>query len=188
MEGLCFFWRFTGFRTFALLVGATSRRRWDWGNGGMMLTGEKRSASRKTWPSANLPAKYVSWPDLGSNQGLGCERLASDRLILQAWISFEQYIALQLVHHRKHSPRPLQIGSVWCSRKRIVIHCQNRRQHMNALFEKKVQNFWILTVVISNPWTGLDRPRGFQEVEAPRFQDSRHKKVVRLSALRTGHL
>jgi len=36
--------------------------------------------------------------------------------------------------------------------------------------------------------TGLDRPRVFQEVEAPRFQDSRHMKVVRLSALRTGRL
>jgi len=36
--------------------------------------------------------------------------------------------------------------------------------------------------------TGLDRPRGFQDVEAPRFQDSRHMKVVRLSALRTGRL
>ena len=40
----------------------------------------------------------------------------------------------------------------------------------------------------SNPITGLDRPRGFQEVEAPRFQDNRHMKVVRLSALRTGRL
>jgi hypothetical protein len=40
----------------------------------------------------------------------------------------------------------------------------------------------------SNPITGLDRPRGFQEVEGPRFQDSRHIKVVRLSALKTGHL
>ena len=30
--------------------------------------------------------------------------------------------------------------------------------------------------------------RGFQEVEAPRFQDNRHMKVVRLSALRTGRL
>jgi hypothetical protein len=38
----------------------------------------------------------------------------------------------------------------------------------------------------SNPITGLDRHRGFQEVEAPRFQDNRHMKVVRLSALRTG--
>jgi len=40
----------------------------------------------------------------------------------------------------------------------------------------------------SNPITGLGRPRGFQEVEAPRFQDSRHIMVVRLSALRTGRL
>jgi hypothetical protein len=41
------------------------------------------------------------------------------------------------------------------------------------------------TPVKSNPITGLNRPRGFQEVEAPRFQDNRHMKVVR-SALRTG--
>jgi hypothetical protein len=34
----------------------------------------------------------------------------------------------------------------------------------------------------------MDRPWAFQEVEAPRFQDNRHIKVVRLSALRTGHL
>jgi hypothetical protein len=32
------------------------------------------------------------------------------------------------------------------------------------------------------------RPWGFQEVDAPRFQDSRHMKVVRLSVLRTGCL
>jgi len=31
-------------------------------------------------------------------------------------------------------------------------------------------------------------PGGFQEVETPGFQDSRHMKVVRLSALRTGRL
>jgi len=36
--------------------------------------------------------------------------------------------------------------------------------------------------------TGLDRPRGFQEDEAPRFQDNWYMKVVRLPALRTGHL
>ena len=35
---------------------------------------------------------------------------------------------------------------------------------------------------------GLDRPRGFQEVEAPRFQDNRHMKAVGLSARRTGRL
>ena len=32
------------------------------------------------------------------------------------------------------------------------------------------------------------RPTGFQEVEAPRFQENWHMKVVRLSALRTGRL
>jgi hypothetical protein len=42
--------------------------------------------------------------------------------------------------------------------------------------------------VKSFPATGLDRPSGFQEVEAPEFLDNRHMKVVRLSALRTGRL
>ena len=43
-------------------------------------------------------------------------------------------------------------------------------------------------VKLNNPITGLDRPRGFQEVEVPRFQDNRHMKMVRLSALRIGRL
>jgi hypothetical protein len=37
----------------------------------------------------------------------------------------------------------------------------------------------------SNPCTGLERPWGFHEDEAPRFNDSQHMKVVRLSALCT---
>jgi hypothetical protein len=40
----------------------------------------------------------------------------------------------------------------------------------------------------NNPITVPDRPWGFQEVEGPRFQDNRHMKVVRFSALRTGRL
>jgi hypothetical protein len=36
--------------------------------------------------------------------------------------------------------------------------------------------------------TGLDRARGFQETEAPRFEGNRHMKVASLSALRTGRL
>jgi len=40
----------------------------------------------------------------------------------------------------------------------------------------------------SNPITVLGRPWGFQEVEAPRFQDNQHMKVVRLSAVRTSRL
>jgi len=38
------------------------------------------------------------------------------------------------------------------------------------------------------PSTGLDRLLGFQKVVAPIFQDSRHMKVVSMSALRSGHL
>ena len=36
--------------------------------------------------------------------------------------------------------------------------------------------------------TSLDSSRGFQEFEVPIFQDNRHMKVVRLSALHTGRL
>jgi hypothetical protein len=40
----------------------------------------------------------------------------------------------------------------------------------------------------SYPITGLDRSLGIQEVVAPRFQDNRHMKVVRLTALSIGRL
>jgi hypothetical protein len=40
----------------------------------------------------------------------------------------------------------------------------------------------------SFPATGLDRPLGLQEAEAPEFLDNLHMKVVSLSALRTGRL
>jgi hypothetical protein len=46
----------------------------------------------------------------------------------------------------------------------------------------------IIRVNKSNPITGLDRPWGFQEVKAPRFQDTRHMKAVRLLVLCTGCL
>ena len=37
-------------------------------------------------------------------------------------------------------------------------------------------------------FTCLDRPWDLQEADAPRLQDNRHTKVVRMSALRTGRL
>jgi hypothetical protein len=50
----------------------------------------------------------------------------------------------------------------------------------------------IVTLISSSvsryPVTDLDRPWGFQKFEAPRFQDNRHMKEVRLSALRPGRL
>ena len=56
----------------------------------------------------------------------------------------------------------------------------------------EVQNFTtefnILGNIVSNPLKSLDRPWGIQQVYAPRFQDNRHMRMVRLSALRTGRL
>jgi len=43
-------------------------------------------------------------------------------------------------------------------------------------------------IKVRNPIIGLDKPRGFQEVDAPIFKDIGYMKVVRLSALRTGRL
>ena len=40
----------------------------------------------------------------------------------------------------------------------------------------------------NNPSTSLDKPRGLQETETPRFQDNRQTQPVRLSALRTDRL
>jgi len=40
----------------------------------------------------------------------------------------------------------------------------------------------------TNPVQAYYRPRGFQEFEAPRFQDNRYMKVGRLSAQLPGHL
>ena len=48
--------------------------------------------------------------------------------------------------------------------------------------------YGLIYQLVSNFITGLDRPRGFQEFEVPRFQDNRNMKVVRLSALGTGRL
>ena len=66
----------------------------------------------------------------------------------------------------------------------------------NGLFRYIVANILhdndiIIIIIISehsNPCTGLFGSRGFQEVENPRFQDSRHMKVLRLSGLGTGRL
>jgi len=46
----------------------------------------------------------------------------------------------------------------------------------------------VLLITKRNPITILDSVWGFQEAEAFRFQENRHLKVVRLSALRTGRL
>jgi hypothetical protein len=67
----------------------------------------------------------------------------------------------------------------------------NLRNHSSQFDIDKIPTLLYSTdcqVFLSFPTTGLDRPLGFQEVEAPEFLDNRHMKVVRLSALRTGRL
>ena len=52
----------------------------------------------------------------------------------------------------------------------VSVYAKNIFSYVNTNLHKVGQ---------SNPITGLDRPWGFQEVEAPRYQDNRHMKVVR---------
>ena len=58
----------------------------------------------------------------------------------------------------------------------------------NIQNEFALVHLWLVILEKSNPITGLERPWGFQEFEAPRFQDSRHVKVVGLSALGAGSI
>jgi murein tripeptide amidase MpaA len=57
----------------------------------------------------------------------------------------------------------------------------SQRSHLNEREEEEQSE----QLQSSSLVAGLDRPLGFQEVEAPRFLDNRHLKVVRLLALRT---
>ena len=70
-------------------------------------------------------------------------------------------------------PCKLQIAELWHAARRGI------RWRTQSIVKKAKE---------SNLITGLDRHWRFQEGEARRFQDNRHMKVVRLSALRTGLL
>ena len=52
---------------------------WVWSVGGMILTGENRSAGRKTGHSATLSTINLIWTDLGSKLGHRGERPTNDR-------------------------------------------------------------------------------------------------------------
>ena len=63
----------------------------------------------------------------------------------------------------------------------------------NPLLPPHLDIFQLRTIFCSYknkaiPLHSLDWSRGFQEVLTPRFQDNRHKKVVKLSVLSTGLL
>ena len=60
-----------------------------------------------------------------------------------------------------------------------LIHKEFFTMHGHKILKKKLQRFH---------YRSKQAPWGFQEFEAPRFQDSRHMKVVRILALRTSRL
>ena len=58
---------------------------------------------------------------------------------------------------------------------------------LEAIFRLNIKEciYIYIYMKVKQSITDLEGPRGFQEVQTPRFQDSRHKKVVRLSAPRS---
>ena len=108
--------------------------------------------------------KAVGWYEASKRREFGCEIwrlicLVSQRLIMQG-------------------ARKFMFRWAWWS-----ISSRSSFSLIITLLERTLRQ-----IFFSNPITGLERPWGFQEVEAPRFQDNQHMKVVRLSALRTGRL
>jgi hypothetical protein len=73
------FWKVPRLLPFVRLVSTTCR--WSWGrsSGGMVLTGETRSAGRKNCLSANLSTTDLTGTGLGSNPHLRGDRPATNR-------------------------------------------------------------------------------------------------------------
>jgi len=104
-------------------------------------------------------------------------------------------------------PRKLSID-LWTARKTLGRNLENsllkcpggipevlvRVEHYQSVRRIEQQQLVRLEILTKNvecradPSTGLDRTRGLPDAEAPRFQDNRHMKAVRLSALCTVRL
>jgi hypothetical protein len=78
------------------------------------------------------------------------------------------------------------IQVLYFARANVVLLCL--RPHATKYLQPRERILLVLDRLKSNTCTGLNWPWDFQEVEAPRLQNSRHMKVVRLSALSTGRL
>jgi len=68
-------------------------------------------------------------------------------------------------------------------KKSIKERCNKISNDHNSVFKHNDHNATLFKVKQS-----LYRPRGFQEVEVPRFQENRLMKVATLSSPSTGHL
>jgi len=84
-----------------------------------------------------------------------------------------------------------RISTAKCKRNQnppIFRICVTNSPVQNFLFKPHFLSHNKVTQRYNNSITGLDKSWGLQKVQISRFQDNRHMKVVRLSALRTGRL
>jgi hypothetical protein len=65
----------------------------------------------------------------------------------------------------------------------LLLNCPSKCDRWrSSIWPPLLYTVWILRKRYNNPCTDLYRPWGIQEVEASKFRDNRHMKVVRLSA------
>ena len=84
-----------------------------------------------------------------------------------------------------------------CSHGLSMPHCIKVKSHKKkcsktrpgcTVYLNNIIYFVQFSIHKSSPVTGLEWPRGFQEVKVPRFHDNGTGRVIRLSALCTGRL
>ena len=131
--------------------------------------------------ATNTHSEYVTSIAFPWQQAL-CERASVLRLYIHLPVLFQYGSRIQLILWRRWSK--------W--RRKFITHTEhNHRSYETArwcFIETYVRIIRNIYIKQNNPITGLDKPWGLHEFEAPRFQDNRHTKVARLSALRTGRL
>ena len=123
-----------------------------------------------------------SWPVLGWTFPFTFTVVLSLQFVFVLWLLCCIYML----------PSPQQRQSPQWARSSVLSKLHDHTRHTTfgrtPLDEGMAWSRHLYLVKVEQTITGLDRSWGFQEVEALRFLDSRHMKVVRLSALRTDHL
>jgi len=93
-------------------------------------------------------------------------------------MSLDAYVVNKMTEICKFKPEryPIYLWAVLNADSLFKDYCPLRCDAPNTLFGTQTPTFF--GTFFFNLITGLDRPWGFLEVEAPRFQDNRHMKVV----------
>ena len=70
----------------------------------MQYFGNDADRGRPKYSETNLSSTNVTWTDLGSNPGLRCERLATNRQGIGTVLKHELYSIIQFEPRSKHTP------------------------------------------------------------------------------------